>query len=181
MNNVSLSPAPLFHAGALCGLTIQTFHVGGTLVLQREFDPTEAWELTETNDVTKSFLIPTMLNAMLQVPEWQFRYDLSSLELVVAGGEPIPAEMKEALSAIDVPLVPGYGLSETTDGTLMLRPRYVHEKDSKCMGSTFTYADVKIVDENGEAVAPGERGEIIHRGPQVVDAYWRNPEATAQT
>jgi acyl-CoA synthetase (AMP-forming)/AMP-acid ligase II len=49
------------------------------------------------------------------------------------------------------------------------------------MGKTFTHTDARVVDENNEPVEPGERGEIVHRGPQIAEGYRNRPEATAET
>lgn len=180
-DDTMLNPAPLFHAGGLCILTIQAFHVGGTIVLQQEFDPVETWELLETHDVTKFFTIPTMLNMMVNVDDWQSEFDLDALELGVAGGEPVPTELKDALAEIDVPLIPGFGLTETTDGTIFLRPHDTYDREPDCMGHSFTHVDAAVVDQDGNEVDPGEKGEIVHRGPQVADSYLDDPEATAET
>jgi len=180
-SDVTFNPGPLFHAGGLCILNIASIHVGGTLVIQRDFDPEETWKLLAQNGVHKFFIIPTMLNMMINVEGWKERYDLDALELAIAGGEPIPSELEAALQEIDVPLVPGYGLTETTDGTLFLRPHDAGEKGPKVMGKTFTHNDARVVDENNEPVEPGERGEIVHRGPQIADGYHNRPEATKET
>jgi fatty-acyl-CoA synthase len=180
-SDVTFNPGPLFHAGGLCILNISSIHVGGKLVIQREFDPEETWKILADNGVHKFFIIPTMLNMMINVDDWQERFDLDNLELAIAGGEPIPSELKQALKQIDVPLIPGFGLTETTDGTLFLRPRDTYDKGPKVMGKTFTHNDARVVDEDNNPVEPGTRGEIVHRGPQIAAGYHNRPEATAET
>ncbi|MFC6838444.1 acyl-CoA synthetase [Halomarina ordinaria] len=178
-DDVTVTSSPIFHVGGLNIFTLPLLHVGGTVVLQQEFDPEEAWEILEAYDVTKTFAIPTMLNAMVDVEGWR-EHDLSALELVVGGGEPVPSELKRQFDSIDVQCVAAYGLTETTDGSLMLRPEHAMEKPPKCNGQTFTHVDAKVVDESGAECGPGESGELLHRGPTVADGYLGLPEKTAE-
>lgn len=177
-DDVTLTSSPIFHVGGLNIFTLPLLHVGGKVVLQREFVPEETWEIMAEHDVTKMFTIPTMLNSMVKVDGWR-EHDLSSLELMVSGGEPVPTDLKEAFADIGVPVVAAYGLTETTDGTLVLRPEHAMEKGPKCNGKTFTHVDAKVVDDEGEVVSPGEQGELVHRGPSVATTYWELPEETA--
>lgn len=179
-DDVTVTSSPIFHVGGLNIFTLPILHTGGTVILQREFDPEETWEIMAAYDVTKTFAIPTMLNAMIGVDGWQ-DHDLSALELVVGGGEPVPSELKEAFREIGVPCVAAYGLTETTDGSLVLRPEHAMDKPPKCNGMTFTHVDAKVVDEGGEEVPAGQAGELLHRGPTVADGYLGLPEKTAKT
>lgn len=179
-DDVTVTSSPIFHVGGLNIFTLPLLHMGGTVILQQEFDPEETWEIMAEYDVTKMFAIPTMLNTMIGVDDWQ-DHDLSSLELVVGGGEPVPSELKDAFQGIGVPCVAAYGLTETTDGSLVLRPEHAMDKPPKCNGMTFTHVDAKVVDEDGNEVAAGEAGELLHRGPTVADGYLDLPEKTAET
>ncbi len=178
--DVTVTSSPLFHVGGLNIFTLPLLHTGGTVILQQEFEPAETWEIMAAYDVTKMFAIPTMLNSMVGVEGWQ-SHDLSSLELVVGGGEPVPSELKEAFQSIGVPSVAAYGLTETTDGSLFLRPEHAMDKPPKCNGHTFTHVDARIVDEQGNEVGPETPGELQHRGPTVADGYFDRPEQTAET
>lgn len=170
--DTTLTSSPLFHVGGLNIFTLPLLHVGGKVVLQREFVPEETWAIIDEHDVTKMFAIPTMVNMMINVDGWHEEHDLSTLELMAAGGEPIPTELKDAFQMIDVPLISAYGLTESTDGSLFLRPEKTMEKGPKCNGMTFTHVDAKIVDEDMEEVSTNEKGELLHRGPTVADGYW---------
>lgn len=178
-DDVTVTSSPIFHVGGLNIFTLPLIHTGGTVVLQREFEPAETWEILAEYDVTKLFAIPTMLNAMVGVEGWR-EYDLSSLDLVVGGGEPVPSELKRAFDSIGVPCVAAYGLTETTDGSLVLRPEHAMDKGPKCNGKTFTHVDAKVVDEEGNELPPGEAGELLHRGPTVAERYLGRPEETAE-
>ncbi len=177
--DVTVTSSPIFHVGGLNIFTLPLIHTGGTVVLQREFDPEETWEILAEYDVTKLFAIPTMLNAMVGTEGWR-EHDLSALDLVVGGGEPVPSELKRAFDDIGVPCVAAYGLTETTDGSLVLRPEHAMAKGPKCNGKTFTHVDAKVVDEDGEECPPGEAGELLHRGPTVAESYLGRPEETEE-
>ena len=178
-NETTITSSPIFHVGGLNIFTLPLLHVGGTVILQQEFDPVENWQMMATHDVTRLFAIPTMLNAMVNVDGWR-EHDLSALELVMGGGEPVPGKLKKAFASIDVPCVAGYGLTETTDGSLILRPEDAANKPPKCNGKTFTHVDAKVVGEDGTELPPGEAGELLHRGPTVADEYLGLPEETAK-
>ncbi|MFC7156978.1 AMP-binding protein [Halomarina halobia] len=178
-DDVTVTSSPVFHVGGLNIFTLPLLHMGGTVILQQEFVPEETWEVMAEYDVTKLFAIPTMLNSMVHVDGWQ-DLDLSALDLVVGGGEPVPSELKAAFREIDVPCVAAYGLTETTDGSLVLRPEHAMEKPPKCNGMTFTHVDAKVVDEEGDEVSSGEAGELLHRGPTVSEGYLGLPEKTEQ-
>lgn len=179
-NDTTLTSAPIFHVGGLNILTLPLLQCGGTVFLQQEFDPEETWEIMATEDVSVMFTIPTMLNMMTSVDDWQ-SHDLDSLRLMIAGGEPVRNGLKQSLREIGVPLVAGYGLTETTDGTLLLRPEYAMEKGPKCNGKAFSHVDAKIVDDDGNEVEVGEEGELLHRGATVADGYLNRPEETEET
>lgn len=178
-DDVTVTSSPIFHVGGLNIFTLPLIHTGGTVILQQEFEPEETWEIMAEYNVTKMFAIPTMLNSMIAVEGWQ-EYDLSSLELIVGGGEPVPSELKESFQEIGVPCVAAYGLTETTDGSLFLRPEFAMDKPPKCNGKTFTHVDAKVVNESGVELPPGEAGELLHRGPTVADAYLERPEETEE-
>jgi len=73
-----------------------------------------------------------------------------------------------------------YGLTETSDGTTTIRPYDAMGKPAHCIGKPLPFVEMKIVDSEGREVGPGEEGQIAHRGPTVVEAYWRRPEETAK-
>lgn len=176
--DVTVTSSPIFHVGGLNIFTLPILHTGGTVILQQEFEPSETWGIMADYGATKMFAIPTMLNSMINVEGWK-DHDLDALELVVGGGEPVSSEVKEAFAEIDVSCTVAYGLTESTDGSLFLRPEHAMDKAPKCNGKTFTHVDAKVVDD-GEECAPGETGELLHRGPTLAEEYLGRPEKTAE-
>ncbi|MBI3105903.1 MAG: AMP-binding protein [Candidatus Rokubacteria bacterium] len=174
-----LTVIPLFHIGGHMLWTLPHLIVGGRVLLQRRFEPEETLRLLSQERITNAFLLPTMLKMMLAVPGWR-EYDLGSLRFIGAGGEPVPERITRAFAEIGIPVLNAYGLTETSDGTTVLRPEHAATKPANCVGKPLTMVDVRIVDGAGRDVGPGVEGELLHRGPSVVDAYWKKPEETGR-
>ena len=174
-DDYGLTVIPLFHIGGHMLWTLPHLIVGGKVLLQRRFEPEATLRLLAQEKITNVFLLPTMLKMMLAVPNWA-EYDLGSLRFIGAGGEPVPEKITRAFAGIGIPVLNAYGLTETSDGTTVLRPQHAAMKPANCVGKPLTMVDVRIVDEAGEDVGHGVEGELLHRGPSVVDAYWKRPE-----
>ena len=177
-DDVTLVAAPLFHVGALNILTIPHLHLGATAVIQEAFNPKEALELIQKERVTNMFAVPTMFNFMLQVPGIE-SYDLKSLRFLVSGGSPCPIPIIEGFSKFGVVFMQGYGMTETSPSALLLRAADAVRKAGS-VGKPFVHVEVKVVNEKGQEIQPGEVGEVLIRGKSVMKGYWKNPEATAE-
>ena len=108
-------------------------------------------------------------------------HDLSSLEVVMSGAAPLGAALAEAVAErIDTKVIQGYGLTETSPVTHVVRPDGENRPGS--IGTALPSTECRLVDpETGEDVGEGERGELWIRGPQVMKGYLNNDEATAAT
>ena len=123
------------------------------------------------------FGVPAMFLFMSQVPEFEAA-DLSSLRYLICGGAPVPETLITRYGQRGIAFVQGYGLTETSPLALVLRTEE-SEREGRRGGTRGAAAiDVRLVDAQNNAVAPGERGEICVRGPQVMAGYWNNREAT---
>ncbi len=178
-DDYGLTVIPLFHIGGHMLWTLPLLIVGGKVLLQRRFDPEVTLGLLAEHRITNAFLLPTMLKMMLAVPGWD-GHDLRSLRFIGAGGEPVPEAITRAFGGLGIPVLNAYGLTETADGTTVVRPRDAASKPANCVGTPLTMVDVRIADEAGHDVGPGVAGEILHRGPSVVNAYWKRPEESAR-
>ena len=107
--------------------------------------------------------------------------DLSSVEIVMSGAAPLGAELAEQVAArLGCTVIQGYGLTETSPVTHLIRPD--GENRPGTIGRPLASTECRLVDpETGEDVAEGERGELWMRGPQVMQGYLGNDEATAAT
>ena len=88
--------------------------------------------------------------------------------------------MPAIVGELGIPVLNSYGLTETSDGTLSIRPWDAAEKPANCIGKPLTLTDMRIVDSGGRDVGVGVEGELLHRGPSVVDTYWNRPEEKAK-
>ncbi len=184
-DGVYLHAAPMFHLADL-GATFQTTASGGTHASIPRFDPAETLRAIADFRVTDTVLVPTMINMLLHFPDFD-RYDRSSLKGVLYGASPMPpALMLRALEALPgVQFMQGYGMTELSPLATFLEPQY-HVVDGplsgklKSAGKAVATAQVRVVDDQDRPVPTGTIGEIVVRGPNVMQGYWKQPELTAQ-
>jgi acyl-CoA synthetase (AMP-forming)/AMP-acid ligase II len=174
--DVALVVAPLFHAAALGMSCLPTLLKGGTCVLVESFDPAATLELIARHRVTIMFGVPTMYDAIAAQPGWAAA-DLSSLRVLLCGGAPVPEVTIRRYLDRGLAFVQGYGMTECSPGVLILHPDSVQTKIGTAGVPSF-FTDVRIVNDAGEQVTPGERGEIVVSGPNVSPGYWDRTEAT---
>lgn len=169
--------APLYHVGGLLVLAFPCLHVGGSVHIHSAFEPAAVLDSIESDQITTLFLAPTMWNMLLQQPGVEQR-DVGAIRLCCSGGEALPVAVMERLISIFGPgFVDGYGLTEASSCSTVLRSEHVIAKRGS-VGMSFLHNVVRVVDEAGDEVAAGESGEIVQRGPTVMRGYWRRPEAT---
>ena len=182
-NDTHLVCLPLFHSfGQVCqmnsGLYCQT-----TLVLMARFEPGEAWKLLDRERVSVFCGVPTMYWALLnQGPPDTVDVEkvAANMRLAVSGGAAMPVELMRTFEkSFDVPILEGYGLSETSPVATFSRIGKARKPGS--VGLPIWGVNLKIVDEEGREVNQGESGEITIRGHNVMKGYYRRPEATAES
>jgi fatty-acyl-CoA synthase len=174
-DEVTLVNAPMFHVAALNQTVLPTLLKGGTVVLD-SFDPGRTLSTIARHDVTYLFGVPAMFQAVAATPEWPTA-DLSSVRTMICGGAPVPEKVITTYQERGLVFLQGYGLTESSPSALFLRAA-----ESGRVGSAGTpcfFTDVRVVDGDGDEVAPGEPGEVILHGPNVMTGYWGKPDATA--
>jgi acyl-CoA synthetase (AMP-forming)/AMP-acid ligase II len=177
--DVGLACGPLYHVGALDLTTTSLIAVGATTILHRAFAAVDVVDEIERSRVTAVWLAPAMVNAIMALPDIEDR-DLSSVRLVVNGGEKMPIPLIERIQRTfsSAWFADAYGLTETVSGDTFLDPDSIVTKLGS-VGRPCVHVELDIWDEVGRSVLPGERGEIVMRGPKVFKGYWRDPDATA--
>jgi acyl-CoA synthetase (AMP-forming)/AMP-acid ligase II len=170
--------APLFHIGGL-GMVMCAVYRGLTTVLLRVFEPGLMWDVIERERISVCFLVPAMLNFMLQHPK-RSETDYSSLRAVVCGAAPVPLRLIEAYTEMGIDINQVYGLTETHGGICLLGPQDARSRPGST-GRAYFGLDVRVVDKAGEEVPPGIPGEVITRGPHLFSGYWNNPDATRES
>jgi long-chain acyl-CoA synthetase len=172
--------APLFHAaGTIAALA--TVWVGGRHVVLPAFDPGAALDLIEREAVTTTLAVPTMLAALADEQLVRPR-DVSTMRMISHGGAPIATEVlrRAARAFPGVELVHFYGATETAPIATYFPHEELHldEELARSCGQPAIGVDVKVVDPDGNELAPGAVGEIVIRGPNVMRGYWNKPEQT---
>ncbi|RPJ11453.1 MAG: long-chain-fatty-acid--CoA ligase, partial [Deltaproteobacteria bacterium] len=183
----NLIVSPLYHAGALFYSTAYMY-LGCPQVILKQFDPKAVLEGIEKEKISVCLLIPTMLNFVLNHPDFG-KHDMSSLRRIFYGGGPMPLPILEKAihSLRNCGFTQGYGLTETLETNLLLAEDHVlggtpkQQDRLKSAGRESATYEVKVVDDWGKEVPQGEIGEVWVKGPAVIKGFWRNPEETAKT
>ncbi|MBI3599582.1 MAG: long-chain-fatty-acid--CoA ligase [Nitrospinae bacterium] len=180
--DVYLYVSPLFHvSGSVAILPITWF--GATHVFIRQFDVHRTLNIIEKEKITIAIVVPAIINLLINYPDIK-KFDMTSIRQLGYGGSPIsPDTLRKALDMFKCEIVQGYGLTESTTAITCLSPEDHSKPDSKKIsscGKGLVGMEVRVVNENGEDVKPGEIGEIIARGPTIMKGYWNKPEETAK-
>ena len=172
-----LSPPPLFHSYALNLSVMSILAVGASEYIMEKFSTSEAVRLLKTGEFTYFPGVPTMFHYLLQATRSEADFRLPHLRLCVSAGAIMPATLnREFESHFGVPLLDGYGITETSTMVTMNWPT-----GSRVMGSCGIPVPglaVRIVDLKGNDVAPGQEGELIVHGPNVMPGYHDKPDET---
>ena len=172
---------PMFHVTACNALLMGVLAAGHKLVFMRRWDATNALALIERERINMTGGVPTIAWQILDHPDRE-RYDLSSLEAIAYGGAPSAPELVRRIQQ-DLGAAPsnGWGMTETSATvTSHSAEDYLFRPDS--CGPPLPVSDIRIMSEDGSReLATGEVGELWAAGPQIVNGYWNDPEATAQT
>lgn len=184
--NVRLSPAPFSHgAGAMGGMVYAVLFAATSIIFER-FNPEEFLRLIEEHQVTEVSGAPAMFNYILFHPSIE-KHDFSSVRTINSGAAPIASETMQLLMKYfpNAVITEGYGLTEATASTVQSVGYYSGERKLGTVGLPIYNTEVKLMSIGGpereEVQMPGERGEVIIRGPQVMQGYLNNPEATEET
>ena len=176
-DEVALAVAPLFHTAGLNMLCLPTLLKGGTVLIEAAFDPGRALELISQHRVTSMFGVPAIYDAMAAQPGWAGA-DLSSLRMLLCGGAPVPDATIQRYLSRGLAFIQGYGMTEASPGTLLLDAAHTVAKAGSA-GVPHFFTDVRVAGPDQAEARPGERGEILVSGPNVMTGYWGRPEATA--
>jgi acyl-CoA synthetase (AMP-forming)/AMP-acid ligase II len=177
-DDVTVAIAPFFRVGGTGVNVLPVLFLGGTVVVSSDLNPAGILQVMERHRVTVGFGNPDLLDALTHSEVWP-QVDLSSVRFVVTGGAPVPERLIRAWLDRGVLLLQGYGLSEAAPLALLLDPTSAVAKMGSA-GRPPLLVDIQIVHPDGTVVGPGETGELVVRGPNVMAGYWRRPEATRQ-
>ena len=182
---------PTFHTGGWNVISIPLFHMGGTIVIDREVEPGRVLEQIESESATLLVAVPAVLRMMANHDEWA-ETDLSSLRFVKSGGGPCRESVIRAWRERDGPtadddgvdLSQGYGLTECGPNNFAMPEGWADDSEERVrervasVGKPAMHVDARVVDDLGEPLPDGEIGELELAGQHAAAGYWRNPEET---
>lgn len=168
-----LHAAPIAHASG--AFFLPSLVRGARSLVMVKFDPDEFVRLAAREHADFTFLVPTMLAMVMEAPSLA-RAEFA-LRRIAYGASPIaPALLKRAEARFGRVFAQTYGQAESPMVITCLKPED-HDRIGSC-GRPFTIVEVAVFDEEDRPLPPGERGEIVCRGPQTMAYYWNNPSAT---
>jgi len=179
---------PLFHIAGNTHFR-STLYIGGCNVIMKFFDAAVTLQTIHDERATHMDIVPTHLAAMLNLPDLN-KYDISSLEFMWYGASPMPLEvLKKGMRVFGLIFAQGYGQSESgpaishlskEDHNVLDKPEREQKKLTSA-GQPDIGVQVRIVDEQGNDVEPGQVGEIIVRSKHIMVGYWHKPAETKET
>ncbi|WP_417518317.1 acyl-CoA synthetase [Minwuia sp.] len=179
--SVNLTFLPLFHVGGLQLFANGVFHLGGTNVVMRAFDPEDFLAVLSDADlgITHGFGVPTNFLFASQLDAFASA-DLSRLVCIGVGGASPPLTLLETYAARGIVLQNGWGMTETcTLGTLLSKERAMDKIGSS--GQAAMHTSIRIVDPDGNDLPANETGELWIKGPTITPGYWNRPEANEKS
>jgi long-chain acyl-CoA synthetase len=181
-NDRLLIVLPLFHIFAMTCLMNAGIYKGSHSILLPKFDAETVFGLLEKHEITVFGGVPTMYWGLLnyQGIAFDFKKISSNLRSAVSGGAALPVQVLEDFEKkFNVKILEGYGMSEGSPVVTFNQLAFGTKPGS--IGKPVWGVEVKLVDENGNEVATGEKGELLYRGHNVMKGYYKKPEANAQT
>jgi len=180
-----LHAAPMFHLADMA-LGFANWVLGNTHVFIPGFSPSAVVDAIDRDKVSDVLLVPTMIQMLVDHPVMKEGRDLSSLRTIAYGGSSISeAVIDRALAALPkVRFFQAYGMTELSPVATILRPEY-HSGEGRTLGKlrsggqAHLCSEIRVVDVEGRELPAGETGEVIVRGPHVMQGYWNRPEETA--
>ena len=178
--DINLTSGPIFHTAP--GMFVFTqLAATGTIYVMNHFKPDEALKIIESQKITNAFMVPSMLDAIVNLPEDEkMKYDLRSMRVLVSGGSPLHTNTKEGL----IRLFKNAGLHEFYAGTEIGLTANLTPKDQlrkiRCVGKPVWGQEVKILDDDGNEVPRGDIGTIYMKGLIMSEGYYKDPQATLE-
>lgn len=174
---------PLFHIFAMQVMMNAALYRGASAVLLPRFDAETVLNLLHTHKITAFAGVPTMywgLNNYLDTNEFDISGIQSHLKSCLSGGASLPVPVLEKFEKrFDITILEGYGMSEGSP-VVTFNQNDIGRKIGS-VGTPVWGVKVKLVNEAGETVPVGEKGELLYKGHNVMKGYYKNPEATANT
>jgi fatty-acyl-CoA synthase len=174
----NLSVLPMFHIGGIGLFTLPMLYVGGTVVIQKVFDPAVTLQLLRQEKITLFFGVAAIFLFLIQHADFD-RAAFENARVVMSGGAPLPVNLVHQYLAAGIVLQQGFGMSEAAPSIATLARELAVEK-AGAIGRPLLHVEARIVDDAMRELGPGEVGELVIRGPNLMQGYWNRPEATEE-
>ena len=179
--DVMLICLPMFHIAAIDLIAFALVR-GAAMVILPEMVPAQVVATVKERRVNRTLLVPAVIRMTVEHLE-EAEATLPSIETLIFGASPMPEELidraRRVMPAAD--LIHVYGLTETSGMVTWLPPEQIAggQRLLSC-GKALPSGEVAVVDAAGRRLPAGSVGEVVYRGPQTMQGYWRNPDATAE-
>jgi len=179
-NKANLLSVPLFHTTGFHLYLLRAMSTGSKLVMIHKWDPLEAMQLIESEQITTFGGVPTLAWDVVNHPRRK-EFDLSSVEVLTYGGAPSSPVLFERIKDAFKPTVPatGWGMTETTAAFTQLSGRELQDHPGSA-GLCAPVGAMSIRDESSNPLPAGQIGELWVTGPNCAIGYWRRPAETAE-
>ena len=169
---------PMFHIGGIGLFTLPMLYHGATVVIMRTFDPARCLDLLVRENISLFFGVPAVFLFLLQHSDFSpeaFR----NVRLVMSGGAPLPVSLVRRYHDAGIVLQQGFGMSEAAPSIATLSKELAMDKAGS-IGRAVYHLDVRVVDDDMNDMPVNEVGELVMRGPNIMQGYWNRPEATEE-
>jgi acyl-CoA synthetase (AMP-forming)/AMP-acid ligase II len=192
IRETNLLTVPLYHVAGVQGM-MAAIYGGRTVALMRQFETDEWMDTVQREKANRAMLVPTMLKYIVEHPEFD-KFDLKSMQVITYGAASMPFEvLSRAMELMPwVRFINAFGQTETASTIAALGPEdhdltgTEEEKQKKIkrltqsIGKALPDVEVKIIDDDGKELPPGEVGDIVAKGSRIMTGYWNDEEKTAQ-
>ena len=170
--DIVLTLLPMFHVGGLNIQTLPALYTGSTVVIHHRFDVEQFFETLDRYPITLTLVVPTVMYAIMADTHWQSLRP-KQLRMIAIGSSVVPENLVTNVCNWGVPLVQVYGATETCP-IAAYTPSIDAARKPASTGKTALHCEIRLVDEDANQVAVGEKGEILVKGDNVLLKYWND-------
>jgi fatty-acyl-CoA synthase len=172
----NLSVLPMFHIGGIGLFTLPVLYMGGMVVIQRTFDPAETLHLLKKEKITLFFGVAAVFLFLIQHSDFNAEA-FTNVRVVMSGGAPLPESLVRQYHEAGIVLQQGFGMSEAAPSIATLSKDLALKKAGS-IGRALFHVEARVVDLEMNDVPADVEGELVIRGPNLMQNYWNRPEAT---
>jgi fatty-acyl-CoA synthase len=174
----NLSVLPMFHIGGIGLFTLPVLYTGGAVVIQRTFDPAETLRLLKEEKITLFFGVAAVFLFLIQHSDFNAEA-FENVRVVMSGGAPLPESLVRQYHEAGIVLQQGFGMSEAAPSIATLSKDLALEKAGS-IGRALFHVEARVVDGDMNDLPAGAEGELVIRGPNLMQGYWNRPDATKE-